>query len=71
MDQPVDDEAAKVFAGQFYNALGFGKSLCESFEQARLQVKLTTGATSGEPQLHTAANVEADQLYLVKPPEGE
>jgi hypothetical protein len=26
MDQPIDDDAAKVFAGQLYSALGFGKS---------------------------------------------
>jgi CHAT domain len=67
MQEPVDDEAAKVFAGQFYNALGFGKSLQEAFDQAGLQVKLTLGGSSGEPQLHTASGIEASLVYLVKP----
>jgi hypothetical protein len=71
MDQPVDDDAAKVFAGQFYNALGFGRSLQEAFEQARLQMTLVHGSTSGEPQLHTAPGVDAGQVYLVRPVENE
>lgn len=71
MEQPVEDHAAKVFAGQFYNALGFGKSLCEAFEQAKLQLKLATGATSGEPQLHAATGVDAGQVYLVRPNQNE
>jgi CHAT domain len=67
MDRPVEDDAAKIFAGQFYNAIGFGRSLLEAFEQARHQVKLVTGRTSGEPLLFTAAGVNAGDLYLVKP----
>jgi hypothetical protein len=68
MDQPVEDEAAKVFAGQLYNALGFGRSLNEAFQQADHQVKLVLGRTSGEPRLYTAVGVNADDVYLVKPP---
>lgn len=71
MEQPVDDHAAKVFAGQFYNALGFGKSLQEAFEQATLQVRLATGSTSGEPQLHTAPGIDPKQVYLVRPAQNE
>jgi CHAT domain len=47
MDDPVDDESAKVFAGQFYNSLGFGQSLAQAFEQAHVQVELHTGSVSG------------------------
>jgi CHAT domain len=68
MDEPVEDDSAKIFAGQFYNALGFGKSLREAFAQAQLQVKLATGSESGAPQLHTAPGVDPDRTYLVKPP---
>jgi CHAT domain len=71
MEQPVDDEAAKVFAGQFYNALGFGKSLREAFEQATLQVKLATGSTSGEPKLYAATGLDPSDVYLVRPPSKE
>jgi hypothetical protein len=68
MDQPVEDDAAKVFAGQFYNALGFGKSLKDAFEQARHQVKLVLGRESGEPRLYTALGVDPSEVYLVRPP---
>jgi hypothetical protein len=67
MDEPVDDAAAKIFAGQFYNAVGFGKSLGEAFAQARLQVKLATGSPSGDPQLHAGSGLDPDTIYLVKP----
>jgi hypothetical protein len=67
MEQPVDDEAAKIFAGQFYNALGFGKSLREAFEQAAFQLTLATAATSGEPKLYAATGVDPTDVYLVRP----
>jgi CHAT domain-containing protein len=54
MNESVEDEAAKTFAGQFYNSLGFGKSLRDAFAQARMQVKLATGSTSGQPMLYVA-----------------
>jgi CHAT domain len=69
MNAPVEDEAAKVFAGQFYNTLGFGKSLQVAFDQAELQVNLAIGTTGGKPLLHTAQEVDASSVYLVKPPE--
>lgn len=68
METPVGDEAALVFAGQLYNALGFGLSLEQSFEQARAQVKLATGTFSGDPQLYTAPDLEPEEVYLVAPP---
>ncbi|MDQ3822766.1 MAG: CHAT domain-containing protein [Actinomycetota bacterium] len=68
MDESVEDDAAKLFAGQFYNAIGFGQSLAQAFEQAKTHVMLETGGTSGEPRLHTAAGVDGDSIYLVRPP---
>lgn len=71
MDESVADEAAKVFSGQFYNALGFGLSLAQAFEQARAQVKLATGSKSGEPRLHLAPGIAAEEVYLVALPRAE
>jgi CHAT domain len=68
MNEPVEDEAAKVFAGQFYNSLGFGQSLAQAFEQAHVHVELRTGSSSGEPKLYTAGGVDPAELYLVAPP---
>lgn len=72
MDEPIDDEAAKVFAGQLYNAIGFGKSLEQAFQQALVQMRLASddGAGSGEPRLHAAPGIDLSEVYLVKPPEG-
>ncbi len=34
MNAPIGDEAARVFATQFYSAIGFGYSVRRAFEQA-------------------------------------
>jgi len=65
MAQSIEDEAARVFAGQLYNALGFGRSLGLAFEQAKLQVQLTLGELSGQPELVVAEGVEPDELFVV------
>lgn len=67
MSQSIEDEAARVFAGQFYNALGFGQSLELAFEQAALQVQLTLGKPSGHPELFAAEGVEPGKLFVVAP----
>ena len=68
MDEEVDDEAAKVFAGQLYSAIAFGLPLSTAFEQALVQVRLVLGEDSGEPRLHLADGVDASELVLVQPP---
>jgi hypothetical protein len=65
MTESIEDEAARVFAGQLYNSLGFGQSLGLAFKQAKLQVELTLGKLSGDPELFVADDVDADQLFLV------
>ena len=67
MDRPIDDEAAQLFAGQFYNSLGFGLSVAQAFEQAKTYVEMEFGDT-GEPKLYTAPGIDASLLYLVAPP---
>jgi CHAT domain-containing protein len=68
MDQPVDDEAAKFFAAQFYNSLGFGLSLERAFAQACTQMSLALGEVSGAPRLYTAHGVDAADVFLIAPP---
>jgi hypothetical protein len=68
MDAPVSDEAAKLFAGQFYNALGFGKSVQQAFDQAVFQMH-TAGAALSKPRLHVANGTDPSLLFLVAPPE--
>lgn len=69
MEQSVEDETARVFAGQLYNSLGFGKSLGLAFDQAKFQVTLTFGALSGDPTAFTADGVDANGLVIVAPPD--
>ena len=66
MDSALDDEDAKVFAGQFYNSLGFGRSVGDAFRQAALQVELS-GGDGGVPRLFSANGVEPDVVVLVNP----
>lgn len=69
MEQSIEDESARVFAGQLYNSLGFGRSLGLAFEQAKLQVQLTFNAVSGEPTLVTADGFDANEVFIVVPRE--
>jgi hypothetical protein len=66
MNVPINDLAAQKFAGQFYNSLGYGRTLLDAFEQAVLQTRLEMGFASGEPQLHTAPGVDASEVILVQ-----
>ncbi|HEU5062428.1 MAG TPA: CHAT domain-containing protein [Solirubrobacterales bacterium] len=66
MDTAIDDEDAKVFAGQFYNALGFGLSVAEAFRQAKVQVELA-GGDGGVPRLFCADGVDPEVVVLVNP----
>ncbi len=67
MDEPIGDEVARVFAGQFYNSLGFGRSLGLALRQAMLYVEMQLDHTSGEPTLLLAEGVDADELIVVDP----
>ena len=67
MDQPVDDDAAKEFAAQLYSAIAFGLPLQKAFDQACLQIQLSLGAGSGEPQLYRADGLDGEEIYLVQP----
>jgi hypothetical protein len=67
MNAAIHDEVAKTFAGQFYNSLGFGKSVGESFRQAVLQVELKHGTGQEIPQLFVGDGVDAETVVLVNP----
>ena len=64
METSILDDAAKAFAGQFYNSIGFGHSLHDAFEQARVHANLEVGEDSGA-RLYTADGVDARDIFLV------
>jgi hypothetical protein len=67
MNTSINDEDARIFSAQFYNAIGFGKSIEDAYDQARLQVRLELGTTSGDPRL-TRVGLTPSDVYLVRPP---
>ena len=68
MRVPVGDDAARVFAAQFYSAVGFGKSVKRAFEQARAALMLEGIAEEDTPILEVAVDIDPDQVILVRPP---
>ncbi len=70
MDASIDDEDAKVFAGQFYSSLGFGCSVADAFRQAKVQVELS-GGDSGAPLLISAEGADPETVVLVNPDAGD
>jgi hypothetical protein len=66
MDAAIGDEDAKVFAGQFYNSLGFGRSVAEAYREAKIQVELA-GGDGGVPRLFCAEGIDPEVVVLVNP----
>lgn len=67
MQESIGDEVARVFAGQLYNSLGFGRSLGLAMQQAMLFVEMKLNRTSGEPTLVMADGLEPEDLVIVDP----
>ena len=67
MTESIGDEAARVFAAQFYSAVGFGLSLSKAFEQGKAALMLEGIPEEDIPELYVAENVNPDELVIVKP----
>jgi CHAT domain len=62
MSAAVSDSAAIAFATAFYQALGFGRSISDAFELARLEVLLLGVAEEQTPRLHLREGSNADKI---------
>lgn len=71
MNAPVGDNAAIVFAGSLYRAMGFGRSIKEAFEQGLVAVSLSSLGGEDTPELITKTGVDAALITLVDPNRGE
>ncbi|BCK25354.1 CHAT domain-containing protein [Vibrio cholerae] len=69
MNNSIGDEAARVFASQFYSAIGFGLSLNKAFNQAKALVMMEGINEENTPQLFIQPGLDADELIIVKPEE--
>jgi hypothetical protein len=67
MATSVEDERAKTFAAQFYNSLGFAKTVADAFDQAKAQVTLAHGAGGEIPQLFEAPGGKPRPAFWLPP----
>ena len=65
MSSSVGDEAARVFASQFYSAIGFGLSVAKAFEQAKAALLLEGIPEGNVPEMYCQG--DPDSLVLVRP----
>jgi hypothetical protein len=66
MNSSISDEAARVFAANFYAALGYGRSVRTAFDQARASLMLEGVPGDRTPQLFTRGDVKESKLILVE-----
>ncbi len=69
MNDSIGDEAARIFAGQFYSAIGFGRSVQNAFDQAVNELMLHGIPEDHIPELQARAGVEPEAIFLVRPQE--
>jgi len=67
MTVSIGDEAACVFASQFYSSIGFGLSLEKAFLQAKAALMLEGIPEENTPELFVRDGLEAKNIYIVKP----
>jgi hypothetical protein len=67
MNKSIGDDAAIVFAAQFYSAIGFGLSVQKSFEQAKVALMLEDIPEENTPELYIKKNLDSNQIVIVRP----
>lgn len=67
MGDSIGDIAARVFSSQLYSAIGFGKSIEDAFNQARIALMLHELPEDRTPQLFISADHAQSEIILVKP----
>ena len=68
MTRAISDDAAITFAGSFYRAIGFGRSVKNAFDQGNSAVAMMVGITEEQtPELMAKLNVAAESIVLINP----
>lgn len=63
MNAAIGDETARIFSAQFYSSIGFGKTVQESFEQAKALLLAKAENEYNTPELY----LQEDDIMLVRP----
>lgn len=66
MNQSIGDVAARIFAAQFYSAIGFGLSIGRAFSQAKSALMLEGIGEEDTPELFVALGLDADSMMLIR-----
>lgn len=67
MNTSIGDDAALVFASQFYSSIGFGKNLKSAFNQAKAALMLEGIPEETTPELFVRDELQAENIVLVQP----
>lgn len=67
MNTSIGDDAARVFAAQFYSAIGFGLSVKKAFEQAKAALMLEGIPEENTPELYVKEGLDANDIIIVRP----
>jgi CHAT domain-containing protein len=67
MSRAIGDNAAIAFAGSFYRALGFGRSVQDAFDQGVTALMLEGIPEEKTPKLLVKAGIDAADCVLVNP----
>lgn len=67
MNTSIGDDAALIFASQFYSSIGFGKNLKTAFDQAKAALMLEGIPEDTTPELFVRDNLQAEDIILVQP----
>lgn len=67
MNTSIGDNAACVFASQFYSAIGFGLSVQKAFEQGKAMLMLEGIKEEDTPELFVHDGINPEELIIVKP----
>ena len=65
MNTSIGDNAAITFAASFYRAIGFGRSIKESFEQGKVSLMFEDISEEDTPELLVRRDVDPASVYLV------
>lgn len=61
----IGDEAACIFAAQFYSSIGFGLSVAKAFNQAKSALMLEGIEEENTPKLYAKDGINPDKIFLV------
>lgn len=66
MSRAISDNAAITFAASFYRAIGFGRTVKESFEQGKTALLLEGIPEATTPELVTRLGISAERINLLE-----